>query len=302
MRPQRRNPAKKETPPPFAQKGSPGIIIASGMRRSGSTWMFNALRFILEEHGYNPYFRFRAIFDPADLKQGVAIIKTHKMVKELAKHADVIITSHRDLRDVAASSVRFVRMNAPKIQGTFKKLQDDVLKQKEKADLEEANAGGKGVSGRAFPNEAATPLAIMRALRLNFRDYKHWAAIADYDMRYEDMVRDPVAEVERLSRLLKMPVDAQEIVRKVNAISEEAHKSEDKRHQEAKPVGYFRKYHVTDGGFGTYLKTISENVATRIERVFGRWQMRQGYGLNHIKPSEVRKPKQPQRPRRKQDD
>lgn len=82
------------------------LYICAGMPRSGSTWVFNAVRLLLQRAG---------VPDPAAgwveekallLDHDNPVIKIHDFDVELASRADVVLTSHRDLRDVAASLQR----------------------------------------------------------------------------------------------------------------------------------------------------------------------------------------------------
>lgn len=78
-------------------------ILSAGMHRSGSTWLFNALRHIIESE--NPGSWFASITDtPPDIKN--AVVKIHAINKNYIKWADYIFYSYRDIRDVEASFMR----------------------------------------------------------------------------------------------------------------------------------------------------------------------------------------------------
>jgi hypothetical protein len=82
------------------------VYICAGMPRSGSTWMFNAVRLLLKNAAL-PDFASGFVDDKEELLQhGTALIKLHRFRPDLAAKADVVLTSHRDLRDVAASAHR----------------------------------------------------------------------------------------------------------------------------------------------------------------------------------------------------
>lgn len=82
------------------------IYICAGMVRSGSTWQFNAVRFLLQRGGASDIVGgFISVGDELLAHQTV-IIKTHEFYPSLAAKADVVLTAHRDLRDVAASMQR----------------------------------------------------------------------------------------------------------------------------------------------------------------------------------------------------
>ncbi|HZQ48273.1 MAG TPA: hypothetical protein VFC07_14750 [Verrucomicrobiae bacterium] len=76
------------------------------MPRSGSTWVYNAVRLLLLNAGV-PDLAAGWVEDKALLlAHDNPIIKVHSFDAELALRADVVLTSHRDLRDVAASLQR----------------------------------------------------------------------------------------------------------------------------------------------------------------------------------------------------
>lgn len=81
-------------------------IICAGMHRSGSTWLFNVLRYIYLEQGYSIYSCFaNNDYDPCK-DADIHIVKTHAMKKSLIPNTNYILTTCRDLRDIAASAVR----------------------------------------------------------------------------------------------------------------------------------------------------------------------------------------------------
>jgi hypothetical protein len=82
------------------------IYICAGMPRSGSTWLFNVVRVLLK-HGGAPDVAGGYVAQTDELlTHATSIIKLHPFHFGLASKADVILTSHRDLRDIAASMQR----------------------------------------------------------------------------------------------------------------------------------------------------------------------------------------------------
>jgi hypothetical protein len=80
------------------------LILVAGMIRSGSTWLYNAARLILIYESHDVYGCW--IDDLDENKAGVAgnvLVKIHAMNDAIASKADIILTCHRDLRDVALS-------------------------------------------------------------------------------------------------------------------------------------------------------------------------------------------------------
>jgi hypothetical protein len=80
-------------------------IICAGVHRSGSTWLFNAVRLILLENNQNVYSCWEEDYDltnPADYH----VIKTHNMKRNLLRDQSCVFTTMRDIRDIAASAIR----------------------------------------------------------------------------------------------------------------------------------------------------------------------------------------------------
>lgn len=85
------------------------IILIAGVPRSGSTWLYNVARMLLERvgpvHGYwiDDY---REAGSPPTPDDGTLLIKLHEFEQPLADAADVVLTSRRDLVEIAASADR----------------------------------------------------------------------------------------------------------------------------------------------------------------------------------------------------
>ena len=80
------------------------LVLAAGMYRSASTWLYNAVRLILEATNPNIYAFWIDDFDPERAaRSDIFIVKLHDPNEELAFYAWRILTTHRDLRDVARS-------------------------------------------------------------------------------------------------------------------------------------------------------------------------------------------------------
>jgi glycosyltransferase involved in cell wall biosynthesis len=76
------------------------------MLRSGSTWQYNAVRVLLQHAGATDIAGGYMYLAGELLTHRTVIIKSHEFYLDLAVKADVILTAHRDLRDVAASMQR----------------------------------------------------------------------------------------------------------------------------------------------------------------------------------------------------
>jgi hypothetical protein len=79
------------------------IYLCAGMKRSGSTWLYNAVRGILKHAGVRDLQAGWITEKEKLLSHRNVVIKTHSFDANLAAQSDVVLISHRDLRDVAAS-------------------------------------------------------------------------------------------------------------------------------------------------------------------------------------------------------
>lgn len=84
------------------------LIIAAGMPRSGSTWLYNAIRLVLVSSPFiKDNFSCGWIGDWRDIaKKEYMLVKVHEFENEMANEAEFIIYSYRDIRDAMASSLR----------------------------------------------------------------------------------------------------------------------------------------------------------------------------------------------------
>jgi hypothetical protein len=80
------------------------IVVSAGLMRSGSTWLFNALRLLLERAGVPVYALWVNDFDPERAREArTLVVKLHAANPVLAAAATRCYTCHRDLRDVVVS-------------------------------------------------------------------------------------------------------------------------------------------------------------------------------------------------------
>jgi len=84
------------------------LIISAGMNRSASTWLYNVIRLLIQESAsYSNNFRVGWVDDVLEyVDYESVLLKVHQYDDELAKKADFIFYSYRDLRDVLASLKR----------------------------------------------------------------------------------------------------------------------------------------------------------------------------------------------------
>lgn len=80
------------------------IIAIAGIKRSGSTLLYNAVRLTLEHAGMEPHIYGESNRPPYDEP---AIIKIHRFRKDVAEQADHVFISNRGYTDVKDSLERF---------------------------------------------------------------------------------------------------------------------------------------------------------------------------------------------------
>lgn len=80
------------------------IVLAAGIPRSGSTWLYNVARLLLASRFGSAYACWIDDLDETALAAAdAAVVKLHEPCDALADRATVVMTTHRDLRDIAVS-------------------------------------------------------------------------------------------------------------------------------------------------------------------------------------------------------
>ena len=87
------------------------IVLCTGMPRSGSTWLFNAVRLLLQSEAAEVCSYWKGDFDALKFLRSagpekILLLKIHRHSPVLEKKAAVIFYSIRDIRDVIASKIR----------------------------------------------------------------------------------------------------------------------------------------------------------------------------------------------------
>jgi len=83
------------------------LIIIAGIKRSGSTWVYNAVRLCLEHAGYSVHIAGDGQYYQKDCKADYQIIKVHPFHQWMADEADFVFTSDRDDDGIRASWQKF---------------------------------------------------------------------------------------------------------------------------------------------------------------------------------------------------
>lgn len=94
----------KKTDQSSSETGKRLILVAS-IPRSGSTWVFNCVKKILCKYNESVYSCWVEDYDSQN-ESLIHLVKVHDPASDLANQADVILSTRRDIREVAASLVR----------------------------------------------------------------------------------------------------------------------------------------------------------------------------------------------------
>lgn len=85
------------------------VIVVAGMRHSGSTALFNILRLLVKNSGFNLFSCYSEDVKFIDLESSnseVILIKTHELRDDIMRLSNITFTTIRDLRDTVASGKR----------------------------------------------------------------------------------------------------------------------------------------------------------------------------------------------------
>ena len=84
------------------------MILSGGMFRSGSTWLYNAVRLIFSSsEAVSEKFSAGWIKDLNEIEEkDFIILKTHRFNRDVVDNSEFVLYSYRDIRDAFASSVR----------------------------------------------------------------------------------------------------------------------------------------------------------------------------------------------------
>jgi len=83
------------------------LIIIAGIKRSRSTWMYNAVRLCLEHAGCSVHIAGDGQYYEKDCETDYQIIKVHPFHQWMADEADFVFTSNRDDEGIRGSWKRF---------------------------------------------------------------------------------------------------------------------------------------------------------------------------------------------------
>lgn len=194
------------------------IVLAAGMARTGSTWLYNVLRYAYLNAGRTVYGCYADDYRP-ETKADVHVVKVHNYDDELRRRADLIFTCWRDLRDVAASAVR-----------------------------------KRWVTGA--PEDLVPYLRRILAMQ-----YDAWEPHSDFEAMYPMIADVPLLAVARL--LVRLDLDrrfAEPVLADLDKLGRIVQPGVNEETQ-------LWPDHITDGGVGTYARTLSQEAIRAVERL-----------------------------------
>lgn len=161
----------------------PRLVVCAGLIRSGSTWQFNAVRVILETATGKPVTTAHGHDGAALLKscEGAehCVVKLHEFDRAVLERADMVLVSHRDLRDCLLSTALMF---------------------------------GACYDAQPFAMNHVNNHTLVSM----FGHFEQWAAHAAYSMAYANLAADPLAELRRLARALRADVDVVAVRRRLD--------------------------------------------------------------------------------------
>jgi len=142
-------------------------VVVAGIYRSGSTWMFNAVRLLLESEGYevNGFFRGEGDWTEDWETDKANVLKVHAFYPYLVKEAEYVITTYRPYEDIVES----------------------MKKQRE--------IGVKPQFENAGAHEDIAEFLSWLA---------QWNVVSDYCMEFDDLIKRPLKVLRKLKIALEL--------------------------------------------------------------------------------------------------
>lgn len=207
----------------------PTFVVAAGMPRSGSTWLYNVLRLTLLQH-----------MNPEDLSCGwyqdlqkapkspCTLVKVHNLTDVSLQSGAYILYSYRDIRDCVASAVRRFGLEEPMTFARGVMMQDE-----------------------------------------------GWRRLACLSLRYETVhasIDTRLTAIRQIAKSIGLEVDARVVDAAVVDMSE-IKVSVDASYSKSSydPVTLLHPGHITDGGYGTWDRTLSAEDGQRLTARYGDW-------------------------------
>lgn len=225
-------------------------IIAAGNVRSGSTWQYNALRLLLQQ----------------------------KLVAE--NRTEIVQFSAGHLRELprlraALLSSNFSVIKLHEFDASVLSLADFVFTSHRDPRDVYVSIEDLGVFSGGMELEASTS------------SYNQWLEYSCYDLKYEEMISDPLRELDRMASALGIPrkyLDLPRILLEIAKYYDEARSKKSDWH----PISAFHEKHIQHPIPGNWKSYPNQKKIAAIEEQYGEWMMDRGYEL-HFHPQKKMK-------------
>ena len=208
------------------------LVLCAGIPRSGSTWLYNAARLLLTKAD-GAQRVYGAWIEKYDARQTGRwhVVKVHEPNEALAWRAKFILTSRRDLRDIAASAWK-----------------------------------------RDWIADEASTLMFLDSV---VAQHAFWKARAGFEMIYERMRREPIAELAAIAQALQLTLDAAAIAGVLRDIESLGH--DESSDDQFNPANLMHKKHILDGRVGYHAETLPADLLCTINQRYADWLRANGY-------------------------
>jgi hypothetical protein len=205
-------------------------IICAGVRRSGSTWLYNVILSAIENDCKNLKFQFIKSNDKFQWSnEGHEVIKIHHFDEKICNSADLIFTTKRNWLDIAASAVRRETL----VVDNFLRLE---FKKNHEKDIK-----------NFILNE--------------IKNYKNWKKFSCMEVCYKSIIKNELNTIKDICEKLKVKNKSEfEIKNKLDNIKPPENKLYDKDTQ-------LWQNHITDGGYLTYHKTLPKEIIFVLNKI-----------------------------------
>lgn len=156
------------------------LIVSAGFYRSGSTWMFNAIRLILDEFTDDYYSCWEQDYNPKNPAK-YHLVKVHRWRPKLYKDAHLVFTSFRELEGIKGSMQR-------------------------RADI---------LNDERFSNETK-----FQHIDAYLVDLLKWQRKSNYFLWFRFIREQPVHEIEKIAGVLGMNVRCLKVFKRLNELKE----------------------------------------------------------------------------------
>lgn len=209
-------------------------MICAGIPRSGSTWLYNAARLLLQIASGPEQVHGAWIdqYEPANPARW-HVVKIHNPDEALAWRGKCILTSRRDLRDIAASAWK-----------------------------------------RGWISDGPSMLALLESV---VAQHAWWRERCAFEMIYERMRVDRVAELRSIAGALGVAVDASSSLKVLQQIDALGH--DDASEDAFNASNLLHKQHIMDGRVGYHAQILPAELLALINNRHGEWLRANGYRL-----------------------